>query len=604
LGKEHAETCEYIRRLETEGTTEDEDAHAHALVEEAWIPGGEEGGGGGVLHKHVEFDLELFATFEHSHDAVIQALDHTTTAGGRKVLERILTAPLRDHTALERRQESLKCLAGRKRPQTLDREQERDALWLLRECNQTTQVKSQSTTFATLLDIVRFTTWLTRPLNRVPVALDVYNMYRRILSPALHIAGPLLYALIPYLIVRVWMGLPIPITTYLKVMWRSGFLVHQHGVLVTIGSMLLSTLLYIQGAFAGLDLAMMARHVTRYVTRRVSSAMDFAHNARCVLRACGPHIHPSNLHIDMCIPPEPLKRFHTTLWPSRERLARSPDSALAMFCNPGAFDADAFRAGLLATYVADCAMGIARLSMLQPSSSYCWTSFEGAKRGGGGLKFQGLLHPCLPPDGDVVRNDVTLEGHAEEGDRHFVITGPNAGGKSTLIKALGLGVLCSQTLTLACAQSATLCPVSFLATHINVPDRTGTASLFQAQLAHISDILHRLSQTPERALIIADELFNSTNPAEGEAAAWAIARALFRRGEGVNVVLTTHFRRMAEELSTLSGVHAARMESYRLQDGISDQRAALQLLRDAIKGALPPHDSDSLDLDLETWVLL
>ena len=63
-----------------------------------------------------------------------------------------------------------------------------------------------------------------------------------------------------------------------------------------------------------------------------------------------------------------------------------------------------------------------------------------------------------------------------------IITGPNAGGKSTFIKSLCLAIIFSQTLTVAPSSKFALTPFSLISTYLNIPDAKGKESLFEAEM--------------------------------------------------------------------------------------------------------------------------
>ena len=71
-----------------------------------------------------------------------------------------------------------------------------------------------------------------------------------------------------------------------------------------------------------------------------------------------------------------------------------------------------------------------------------------------------LWHPALNPDSCVKNN-----AHAS----NLIVTGPNAGGKSTFIKALCLSVFMSQTIGVVASNTLELTPFYFINTQINIP---------------------------------------------------------------------------------------------------------------------------------------
>ena len=90
---------------------------------------------------------------------------------------------------------------------------------------------------------------------------------------------------------------------------------------------------------------------------------------------------------------------------------------------------------------------------------------------------------------NIVKNTIKLGGG---NNRNAIITGPNAGGKSTFIKSLTLSILFSQTLGITTANSFKLTPFSLVNTYLNIPDIKGKESLFEAEMHRAREHLVKL----------------------------------------------------------------------------------------------------------------
>jgi DNA mismatch repair protein MutS2 len=159
------------------------------------------------------------------------------------------------------------------------------------------------------------------------------------------------------------------------------------------------------------------------------------------------------------------------------------------------------------------------------------------------LELRGLRHPLLQLEAGLasggVANDVCLPPEA----RAVILSGPNAGGKTVLAKALGLAALCARAgMHVACAPDSKL-PL-FDSVHADIGDaqdlREGL-STFSARMARLSELV---DEAGSEALVILDEVGEGTEPGEGAALAQAALEALVERG--ARVVATTHFNRLKE----------------------------------------------------------
>ncbi|MEO0098856.1 MAG: Smr/MutS family protein [candidate division WOR-3 bacterium] len=149
------------------------------------------------------------------------------------------------------------------------------------------------------------------------------------------------------------------------------------------------------------------------------------------------------------------------------------------------------------------------------------------------LEIIGARHPLLLLKGvEVVPLDLVMKGK-----KVLVVSGPNAGGKTCLLKTVGLVVLLSQCGIFPPCQRAVIPFFDNLFTDIGENESLEEAlSAFTAHLLNIKEIL--TSDGNKKSLILLDELGGSTSPEEGGALACALIEELKRR-DGITIV-TTH----------------------------------------------------------------
>ena len=131
-----------------------------------------------------------------------------------------------------------------------------------------------------------------------------------------------------------------------------------------------------------------------------------------------------------------------------------------------------------------------------------------------------------------VKNTVSL-------DKRLVITGPNASGKTTILKMTMLNIMFSQQLGYGFYETGTrIRPYHHLHSYLNIPDTSGRDSLFQAESRRCKEILDKL--TTGRHFCIFDELYSGTNPYEAIASAYGYITHLTKM-DNVDFMLTTHY---------------------------------------------------------------
>ena len=133
----------------------------------------------------------------------------------------------------------------------------------------------------------------------------------------------------------------------------------------------------------------------------------------------------------------------------------------------------------------------------------------------------------------VVPSDLSIEsGHA------VVVSGPNAGGKTVALKAMGLATLMIRAgLPVACAEGSTVGIVEIVLTDMG--DDQNLSKNLSTFSAHVKNLASILDETRRGALILLDELCGGTDPREGEALAAGVLDSLCARGGAV--VATTHY---------------------------------------------------------------
>ncbi len=190
-------------------------------------------------------------------------------------------------------------------------------------------------------------------------------------------------------------------------------------------------------------------------------------------------------------------------------------------------------------------------------------------------------HPLLLAQGiDVVSFD--LQMHPDE--RTLLVSGPNTGGKTVLLKALALIALMMQSGIPAPvgAESVVPCFDDVFADIGDEQSLEASLSTFSAHLKHLKEIVDYATAD---SLVLVDELGSGTDPLEGAALGGAILEALTRRG--TTTIATTHLGALKELASEVPGVVNASLQfdaerlapTYRLIKGIPGRSYGLAIAR-------------------------
>lgn len=194
-------------------------------------------------------------------------------------------------------------------------------------------------------------------------------------------------------------------------------------------------------------------------------------------------------------------------------------------------------------------------------------------------------HPMLDTE-TVVPLDFTI-GKAAYGSgmpiRGIVITGPNTGGKTVVLKTVALlSAMACSGLHIPCKEADIAMNSQILCDIGDGQDLENNLSTFSAHICNVLEILKRLDR---ECLVIMDELGSGTDPAEGMGIAISILEEL--RKSGALFLVTTHYPEVKEYAGRYPEVVNARMgfdrESlrplYRLEIGKSGESCALYIAK-------------------------
>jgi DNA mismatch repair protein MutS len=171
-------------------------------------------------------------------------------------------------------------------------------------------------------------------------------------------------------------------------------------------------------------------------------------------------------------------------------------------------------------------------------------------------------HP-LVDRGEFVPNDLRLN---PESCRSLLITGPNMGGKSTIMRQVALIVILGQIGAPIPASAARWGVVDSIFTRIGAHDAIARGqSTFMVEMTELAHLLHHAG---ERSLVILDEIGRGTSTYDGMSVAWATLEWICTRVKS-RTLFATHYHeltRLAERLPALKNAHMAVDSSRDLKD--------------------------------------
>jgi DNA mismatch repair protein MutS2 len=190
-------------------------------------------------------------------------------------------------------------------------------------------------------------------------------------------------------------------------------------------------------------------------------------------------------------------------------------------------------------------------------------------------------HPLLLGGAEPV---IPFDLELPEGERTLLVSGPNTGGKTVLLKAVALACAMAQSGIVPPVGAETALPV-FTRFFADIGDRQSIAASLSTFSAHVRMLGRILADADGGTLVLLDEVGSGTDPAEGAALAAAVLISLTERG--TVTLATTHLGSLKTIATRVPGVVNASLQfdaatltpTYRFLKGVPGRSYGLAIAR-------------------------
>ncbi|WP_243519018.1 hypothetical protein, partial [Candidatus Cardinium sp. cBcalN1] len=227
-----------------------------------------------------------------------------------------------------------------------------------------------------------------------------------------------------------------------------------------------------------------------------------------------------------------------------------------------------------------------------PEHCYTFTKFlDRSQQKTPCVHLNAMWNPMLNP-ATVVDNNLELDA---DKTRNMILSGPNAGGKSSFISGVATNLLLSQTFGIAAAKGAVITPFNKINTYIELKDDIACgASLFMVEVERMQRYMHMLenAKPDEFIFTISDEPLARTNPLQASAAAYGILASMAQYTNALHIV-STHYPILMTLSSNFKerGIRNFKVfidekpdrklhYTYKIVPGEADQTVALRILEE------------------------
>ncbi len=138
----------------------------------------------------------------------------------------------------------------------------------------------------------------------------------------------------------------------------------------------------------------------------------------------------------------------------------------------------------------------------------------------------------------LIKNGVPLDFEIGKDYRSLIITGPNAGGKTVVLKTLGMLTLATQSGFHIKAKEGTEISI-FNKIFVDIGDNQSVENALSTFSSHVKNLAYIIKESNKSTLLLFDEIGSGTEPNEGAALAIAILEEVYHKG--CITVATTHY---------------------------------------------------------------
>ena len=484
------------------------------------------------------------------------------TRGGSIVMDKIIKNPINNKELLLKRQETHYEIF--KYQLEILKENEKDILWIM---NLKQDIDDDMS-----INLLFPSTYLINRLNNYRTFLDGYHLYKILFIPCSCIIYPLSIILTPYYYLNKYMHLNLSFAKYLEILFQFLKLLlkptgNLRKDLFKIVSFLIYIFIYIYGIYQTFVISYITFKVREKLLIKIKGLVDFIKTSLILIKRSKFIWKPFDIYnlnendVNYTIQKlSNLKYDISTVY----KLWKDDEYKKAIIII------------LKIIYLLDV---INVISKLKRNKNWTIPQYSTTT-----TKIIGIGNPLLG-DNQIV-NPVNL-------NKNIIITGVNAGGKTTYVKSIASNIILSQTIGVINALKAEVLLYDAIISFMRVKDEIGRQSYFEAETDCCNNMIviaNDLHKNKLKGLFILDEPMHSTPPIEGMSVAYAIAKYLGKL-EGITTIITTHFHNLISleddnknnfinisVNATKDNMNKYKFD-YKINKGASKQTIAIELLK-------------------------
>jgi len=428
--------------------------------------------------------------------------------GSQILIEKLIRHPIKDKELLEKRQNTI---INYDIDIEILKEYENDILWIYKIAE---EINSNSS-----IEILFPSTFIINYINYIEQILDLYHIYKIYFIPATSILYPVSTFIAPYLYLRNYLKMDITFTSYIEIFYNLiKFIFKTTGNfradITKFISIFLYVGVYLYNMYQTYEIAIFLHNTKYKLHAKMQGLVHFIRHSQNIMKNL-----PSNIIAPYFNISETYQRININnsmsdiyrIWKD-DNIKKDISSLLKTI------------------YAVDVIDSINKLLL---SGQWSKVSYSN----------QTLLWNAKNPilKDEQIANPVNL-------NRNIIVTGPNAGGKTTYVKTILANVILGQTIGITYSLRSQIILYDTINSFMRVSDILGTRSYFEAEAEYCLNMINKavdISAKNKRGLFLMDEPMHSTPPTEGMATAYAVIEYLSKLN-GITLIITTHFHKLVK----------------------------------------------------------
>ena len=471
--------------------------------------------------------------------------------GSQILIEKLIRHPIKDKEILESRQNTI---INYDIDIEILKEYENDILWIYKIAD---EINNNSS-----IEILFPSTFIINYINYIEQILDLYHLYKIYFIPMTSILYPLSTFVAPYLYIKNYLKMNITITSYVEIFYNIiKYLFKTTGNfrsdITKFVSIFLYVGIYLYNMYQTYEIALFLHNTKYKLHSKMQGLVHFVRHSQNIMK---------NLPANIISPYFNIKETY-----QRININNSMTDIYRIWKD---YNIKKDISSLLKTiYAIDVIDTINKLLLSGEWSKAIYSN-------------ETLLWDAKNPilKSEQIANPVNLK-------KNIIVTGPNAGGKTTYVKTILANVILGQTIGITYSLRSQIILYDTINSFMRVSDILGTRSYFEAEAEYCLNMINKavnISAQNKRGLFLMDEPMHSTPPTEGMATAYAVIEYLSKL-DGISLIITTHFHKLVKleelypekfiNLSVDAIPHNNRyIFPYKIKRGYSYQCIAIELL--------------------------